>query len=156
MSGTQAPSDAAIRALLLTRPVIALVGASSKNGRASHGVMRGLLAAGYTVIPVNPNEAQVHGQKAYPDLASVPTAIDLVDVFRRAEETPAIARAAVAVGARALWLQIGVVNEEAAGIARDAGLMVVMDRCLAVEHGRLVGTSVGPRPPAPARPPGDR
>jgi predicted CoA-binding protein len=156
VSRTQAPSDAAIYDLLLSRPVIALVGASSKNGRASHGVMRGLLAAGYTVIPVNPNETEVHGQKAYPDLASVPTKIDLVDVFRRPEETPAIAQAAAAVGARMLWLQIGVVNEESARIARDAGLMVVMDRCLLVEHGRLVGTSVGPRLPTPARPPGDR
>lgn len=147
MSRNRAPSDAAIHDLLMSRPVIALVGASSKNGRASHGVMRGLLAAGYTVIPVNPNETEVHGQKAYPDLASVPEKIDLVDVFRRAEETPAIARAAVAVGARALWLQIGVVNEESARIAREGGLMVVMDQCLLVEHGRLIGTSVGPRAP---------
>jgi predicted CoA-binding protein len=148
----QPPSDAEIRDLLRSRPVIALVGASSKLGRASHGVMRGLLAAGYTVIPVNPNETQVHGQVAYPDLAAVPVPVEVVDVFRRSEETPAVARSAVAVGAKVLWLQVGVINEEAARIAREGGLRVVMDRCLLVEHGRLAEGSFGPRPPAGSAP----
>jgi predicted CoA-binding protein len=116
--------------------------------------MADLLAAGYDVIPVNPNERAVHGRACYPDLATVPDPVQLVDVFRRAEATPEIARAAVAIGARALWLQLGVVNEEAAAIARAAGLEVVMDRCLAVEHERLVGRPFPGAPGAPADPVG--
>jgi predicted CoA-binding protein len=101
--------------------------------------MRALLDRGYDVVPVNPNERSVHGVRAFPDLASIGRTIDLVDVFRRSEFTPDVARAAVAHGARVLWLQVGVVNQEAARIARDAGLMVVMDRCLLMEHDRLIG-----------------
>jgi len=101
--------------------------------------MRGLMEQGHTVIPVNPNEPSVLGQTCHPDLHAVPRRVDLVDVFRRPEYTPQIARAAAEVGARALWLQIGVVNEEAAAIARAAGLIVVMDRCTMVEHDRLIG-----------------
>src|SRR3990172_772944 len=107
--------------------------------------MRQLLALGYVVFPVNPNEREVLGQACYPDLPSIPRRVGLVDVFRRGDATPAVARAAVEVGARTLWLQVGVVNEEAARIARAAGLIVVMDRCTMVEHERLVG---GPMRPA--------
>jgi uncharacterized protein len=133
------PSDADLGALLEKRPVIALVGASGRPTRPSYEVMEALLDAGYDVTPVNPNERQVLGRICYPSLRDVPHRIDLVDVFRRAEETPAVARDAVAIGARTLWLQLGVVNEEAARIAREAGLTVVMDRCLIVEHRRLIG-----------------
>lgn len=133
------PPDAELRALLADRPVIALVGASPRPSRPSHQVMAALLAEGYEVIPVNPNEGEVLGRVSYPSLREVPRHVDLVDVFRRAEETPPIARDAVAIGAHALWLQLGVVNEEAWRTARDAGLMVVMDRCLIVEHRRLIG-----------------
>lgn len=94
---------------------------------------------GYTVIPVNPNESSVLGQRCYPELYAVPRRVDLIDVFRRPEHTPAIARAAAEVGALTLWLQIGVVSDEAAAIARAAGLVVVMDRCTKVEHARLIG-----------------
>lgn len=134
-----APPDDELEALLERRPVIALVGASSRPDRPSHSVMEYLMEQGYPVIPVNPNEAVVLGQSCYPDLRVVPRRVDLVDVFRRAEYTPDIARAAAEVGARALWLQIGVVNQEAAAIARAAGLIVVMDRCTRVEHERLIG-----------------
>ena len=119
---------------------IALVGASPDPGRPSHGVMRQLLDAGYDVVPVNPTVESVLGQTAYPTLEDAVAAtgeFDLVDVFRRPEHTPAIARSAVATGAKSLWLQLGVVNWEAAQIARDGGLDVVMDRCTAIEQRRL-------------------
>jgi uncharacterized protein len=137
------PSDGILRDLLAARPVIALVGASSRPERPSHTVMRQLLEWGYPVVPVNPNERAVLGRTCYPDLHSVPPRIGLVDVFRRSEATVPIARAAVEVGARALWLQVGVINEEAAGVARAAGLIVVMDRCTAIEHERL-GLPIAP------------
>lgn len=133
------PSDAELLALLETRPVIALVGASGRAERPSHEVMEALLDTGYDVIPVNPNEREVLGRVCYPSLGAIPRRVDLVDVFRRAEATPPVARDAVAIGARALWLQLGVVNDEAARIALAAGLTVVMDRCLIVEHRRLLG-----------------
>ncbi len=133
------PSDAELRALLADRPVIALVGASPRPHRPSHEVMAALLDEGYDVIPVNPNVGEVLGRTCYPSLSAVPRRVDLVDVFRRSSETPPVARDAVAIGARALWLQLGVVNEEAWRTAREAGLMVVMDRCLIVEHRRLIG-----------------
>jgi uncharacterized protein len=132
-------SDDTLRDFLRARPVIAVVGASRKPARPSHQVMGELLAAGYEVIPVHPAHAEVHGRKAYPDLASIPGRVDLVDVFRRSEYTPDVARQAVAKGARMLWLQVGVVSEEARRIAEQGGLMVVMDRCLAVDHFRLLG-----------------
>jgi predicted CoA-binding protein len=126
------PSDDVLRALLSSAKTIAVVGASSNPDRPSHGVMRALLNAGYRVIPVNPNETEVLGQPAYPSLEAVPEPIDIVDVFRRAEYTPAIAGQAVTVGAKALWLQLGVTNQEAADRAKAGGLIVVMDLCIAV------------------------
>lgn len=137
--GAIAPSDAEIRAFLAAKPVIAMVGASSRPERPSHGVMAGLLHAGYDVIPVNPNETAVLGVRAFPDLASIGRPVDLVDVFRRLTFVPDVARQAVAVRARMLWLQLDLVSPEAYRIAHDAGLMVVMDRCLIVEHHRLFG-----------------
>lgn len=119
---------------------IAMVGASPDPGRPSHGVMRQLLDAGYDVVPVNPTVESVLGRTSYPtleDAVATTGAFDMVDVFRRPEHTPAIARSAVATGAKSLWLQLGVVNWEAAQIARDGGLDVVMDRCTAIEHRRL-------------------
>jgi predicted CoA-binding protein len=136
------PTDDELRRLLLRARTIAVVGASSKPDRPSHGVFARLLRAGYRVIPVNPFEEVVHGERAYPSLASVPEPIDLVDVFRRAEETPAIADEAVAIGAKVLWLQLGIVNEEARARAAAGGLTVVMDECLAVVVARL-GVRVG-------------
>jgi predicted CoA-binding protein len=128
----QNPDDAVLRELLARAATIAVVGASSDSGRPSHGVMQRLSRAGYRVLPVNPNEREVLGQRAYPRLADVPEAVDIVDVFRRAEYTPEIADAAVAIGAKALWLQQGIVNELAAERAQAGGLLVVMDSCIAV------------------------
>ena len=118
---------------------IAVVGASSRPFRPSSGVFEYLLRQGYDLVPVNPFETEVHGVPAVPTLADAAALgpIDLVDVFRRPEATPAVATEAVAVGAGALWLQLGIVNWEAARIAASAGMPVVMDRCTAVEHRRL-------------------
>jgi uncharacterized protein len=119
---------------------IAMVGASPNPLRPSYGVMEQLLDAGYEVVPINPTVDSVLGKKAYSSLEDAVAAtgpFDIVDVFRQPQHTPDIARSAVATGAKALWLQLGVVNWEAAQIARDGGLEVVMDRCTAIEERRL-------------------
>jgi uncharacterized protein len=131
------PSDDAMRQLLTDARVIAVVGASSSPDRPSYGIFKKLLAAGYTVVPVNPNETEVLGQKAVASLADVPHPIDIVDVFRRAEFTPSIADEAVRAKAKLLWLQSGIVNDEAARRARAGGLTVVMDACIGVMHSLL-------------------
>src|SRR5437899_3939952 len=131
------PSDQELDALLTSSTTIAIVGASSNPEKASHGVMQKLQRAGYRVIPVNPRENEVLGERSYPSLIDVPERIDIVDVFRRAEDAPAIADEAVTVGAKALWLQTGIVSEEAAARARAGGLMVVMDACIGATHARL-------------------
>jgi predicted CoA-binding protein len=128
------PPDDALRQLLTNASTIAMVGASSNPDRPSNGIMRKLKSVGYRVIPVNPNETTVLGERAYASLADVPERIDIVDVFRRAEYTPAVADEAVKIGAKALWLQSGVVNEEAAAKAEAGGLMTVMDACIGVMH----------------------
>jgi predicted CoA-binding protein len=133
--------DEGIAELLRTARRIAVVGASSNPARPSHGVFRSMIAAGYECVPVNPNETAVEGVAAVATLAQAAAAlggrIDIVDVFRRPEKTEEIAREAVAVGARALWLQLGVINWETARIAAEGGLAVVMDRCTAIEIRRV-------------------
>jgi len=131
------PSDETLRKLLTEATTIAVVGASSDPGRPSHGIVRRLLSAGYRVIPVNPNEREVLGRRAYASLVDVPVPVDIVNVFRRSEHTPAIAAQAVAIGAKTLWLQQGVVSQEAADIAHAGKLVVAMDLCIAVEHSLL-------------------
>jgi predicted CoA-binding protein len=128
----QGPVSDEVERLLVEASTIAVVGASSNPDRPSHGVFKALLARGYRVIPVNPNETAVLGQRAYASLEDVPEPIDIVDVFRRPEHTPRIADQAARVGAKALWLQLGIVNDEAARRAASRGLKVVMDNCLAV------------------------
>src|SRR6266849_2162760 len=115
---------------------IAVVGLSSKSTRPSHGVAAYMQRHGYRVIPVNPNEREVLGEKAYASLTEVPDRIDLVDVFRRSEEAGAAVDEAIAIGAKAVWLQEGVIDHDAAERALNAGLMVVMDRCWLKEHAR--------------------
>jgi len=115
---------------------IAVVGLSSNPMRASHGVAEYLKNAGYRIIPVNPNETEVLGEKSYARLEDVPEPVDIVDVFRRAEEVPAVAESAIGIGAKVLWMQLGIENAEAAERARAAGLVVVEDACLLVEHKR--------------------
>lgn len=132
--------DAGIADVLGGARRIAVVGASSRPFRPSHGVMATLLRHGYEVVPVSPRETEVLGRRCYPDLAAAVAAegpVDIVDVFRNAEACPAHAREAVAVGAGCLWLQLGIVSWEAARIAAEAGIPVVMDRCTSIELGRL-------------------
>ena len=131
------PADDDLRRLLTGASTIAMVGASSNPDKASYGIMQKLQRAGYRVIPVNPHEAEVLGERSYPSLLDVPERVDIVDVFRHAEETPAIADEAVKIGARALWLQTGIVNEEAAARASAGGLAVVMDACIGASHSLL-------------------
>jgi len=116
---------------------IAVVGLSGKRCRPSHGVAEYLQSVGYRIIPVNPNETEVLGEKCYPDLDSVPEPIDMVDIFRRSESVPEIVEAAIRKGAKVIWMQEGVVHEAAAARAEQAGLVVVMDRCLLKEHRRV-------------------
>jgi predicted CoA-binding protein len=133
--------EAGIVEVLRTSRRIAVVGASSKPHRASNDIFRYLMAAGYDVVPVHPNEREVEGITCYRTLEEAVAAtgpVDIVDVFRRAEFCPGHAREAVAVGARCLWLQLGIVSAEAGRIAADAGLAVVMDRCIKVDHRRLL------------------
>jgi len=128
-----------IHDLLARSKVIAVVGLSSKAHRPSHGVGRYLQSVGYRVIPVNPNEREVLGEKSYPRLEDVPVQVDIVNVFRRSEFVPPVVETAIAIGARAVWMQEGVIHEEAAARARAAGLEVVMDRCTLKEHAKRFG-----------------
>jgi predicted CoA-binding protein len=125
-----------ITGLLERARTIAVVGCSPKPDRDSHKVAAYLQAAGYRVVPINPGADEILGVTAYPDLASIPGDIelDIVDVFRRPEHIPAVVDAVLARGAKALWLQLGCANPEAEKVARDAGLDVVSDRCIKVEH----------------------
>ena len=124
------PNDDQLREILSTNRTIAVVGASSKHDRPSYDVMKVLMAAGFHVIPVTPRETRILGQTAYPTLADIPEHVDIVDVFRRAEETPAIADEAARIGAKVLWLQLGIVNEDAAARAEAAGLTAIMNLCI--------------------------
>jgi predicted CoA-binding protein len=116
---------------------IAVVGLSGKRFRPSYGVAEYMQRAGYRIIPVNPQEPEVLGETSYPDLDAVPEPIDIVDIFRRSEFVPAIVEAAIRKGAKVIWMQEGVVHEEAARRATAAGLTVVMDRCILKDHRRL-------------------
>jgi predicted CoA-binding protein len=131
------PSDQELTQLLTDATTIAIVGASSNPDKESHGIMQKLQKAGYKVIPVNPRETEILGERSYPSLVDVPERIDIVDVFRRAEDTPGIADEAVTIGAKALWLQTGIVSEDAAERATKGGLKVVMDRCIGATHSLL-------------------
>jgi len=126
-----------IAEILRASHTIAVVGLSARRYRPSYGVAEYLKRAGYRIIPVNPNETEVLGEKCYPDLDSVPEAVDIVDIFRRSEHVPEIVEAAIRKGAKVVWMQEGVIHEEAARRAEAAGLAVVMDRCTLKEHRRL-------------------
>jgi predicted CoA-binding protein len=129
---------AMLRRVLQHCRTVAVVGASTDGSRPSNGVAKYLLEHGYTVIPVNPRYDEVLGLTCYPDLRSVPVRVDMVDVFRKPADAPAVAREAIAIGAKVLWLQLGVISEEARDIAEAAGMAVVMDRCVKIEHARLL------------------
>ncbi|MEW5889300.1 MAG: CoA-binding protein [Pseudomonadota bacterium] len=128
-----------LRRILTQYRNIAVVGLSAQWFRPSYFAAKYMMDRGYTIIPVNPRYDEVLGQKCYPSLRDVPVKVDIVDCFRRAEEIPAIVDDAVAIGAKVLWMQLGVINEEAARKAGAAGLEVVMDRCVKIEYARLFG-----------------
>ena len=128
-----------IQRVLHSAKTIAIVGLSPNELRASYFVGYYLRRHGYRVIPVNPRETEILGQKSYPSLSDVPEPVDIVNVFRAPDALPSIARDAVAIKAGALWCQFGVINEEGAKIAENGGVTVIMDRCLKVEHARYVG-----------------
>ncbi len=122
------------REILAAAKVIAIVGLSDKPDRDSFGVAAYLQRAGYRIVPVNPAVKEVLGEKSYAHLRDIPFAVDVVDIFRRPDAVPEIVDSAIEIGAKAVWMQLGVVHEAAAAKARAAGLRVVMDRCIAVEH----------------------
>ena len=130
---------ATLKRILKSNRVIAVVGLSANWWRPSYFVAKYLQDHGYRVIPVNPAYQEVLGEKCYASLKDVPEKIDMVDCFRKAEEIPALAEDAIAIGASCLWMQLGVVNEAAAARARATGMDVIMDRCVKIEHGRLFG-----------------
>ena len=127
-----------IEELLRSTKTIAVVGLSQKPWRASFGVSEYMQSVGYRIIPVNPHEGEVLGEKAYRSLEDLPEAVDMVNIFRRSEAVPEIVEAAIRMGAKSVWMQEGVVHEASAERARQAGLVVVMDKCLLKEHRRLL------------------
>src|SRR5438309_11986591 len=136
--GAAASADAILE-LLRKYNTIAVVGLSSNPMRPSHGVTEYMQGAGYRIIPVNPNETEVLGEKSYPRLEDVPEKIEIVNVFRRAEEVPPVVESAIRIGARAMGMEVGIENEEAAEKARAAGLVVIEDACILVEYRRRAG-----------------
>jgi predicted CoA-binding protein len=130
---------AGLRRILARSRAIAVVGLSAQWYRPSYFAAKYMQDHGYRIIPVNPNYAEILGRKCHPDLYSIPERVDIVDCFRKAPEIPPIADAAIAIGAKVLWMQLGIVNEAAAERAAAAGLDVVMNRCVKIEHARLMG-----------------
>lgn len=128
-----------LRRILTQRRTIAVVGLSAQWHRPSYFAAKYMQDHGYRIIPVNPNYSEVLGQRCYPGLTDIPEPVGIVDCFRRAGEMVPIARDAVAIGAKVLWMQLGIRNDEAAGIAVDAGLDVVMDHCVKIEYARIMG-----------------
>jgi predicted CoA-binding protein len=124
--------------VLQSARTIAVVGLSGKRFRPSYGVAEYMQRVGYRIIPVNPQESEILGEKCYPDLESIPEAVDIVDIFRRSEFVPEIVESAIRKGARVIWMQEGVVHDAAARRAEEAGLAVVMDRCILKDHRRLI------------------
>jgi predicted CoA-binding protein len=131
--------DQMMKDILVSAKTIASVGLSSNQEKESYWIVSYLKDQGYRIIPVNPTADEILGEKAYPDLESVPEKIDVVQVFRKPEDVPPVVDSAIKVGAKAVWMQEGIINEEAAQKARAAGLQVVMDACMRVTHRRLIG-----------------
>ena len=134
-----APTDIDLECILNNAKTVAIVGASSKQDNPSYEVAKYLLEKGFRVFPVNPNCDEVLGLKCYPDLKSIPEHVDVVDIFRKPDAIPAVVEDAVRIGANNVWMQLGLENEEAAQTARNAGLNVVMNRCMKMEHTRHFG-----------------
>jgi predicted CoA-binding protein len=128
------PVLAHVKEVVHTAKTIAVVGFSPKENRPSHMVGCYLMEAGFHVIPVNPGHSEICGVTCYPDLISIPEPVDVVDIFRRAEDVSPVVVEAIAIGAKVVWMQQGIVNHEAAALAEKAGLVVIMDRCIKVDH----------------------
>ena len=133
------PDIDGLRRILTENKTIAVVGLSANWWRPSFFAAKYMQDHGYRIIPVNPNYDEILGEKCYDRIEDIPGAVDVVDIFQRPEVTPALAQSAVAIGARVFWMQIGVVNDESARIAESGGLEVVMNRCVKIEHARLLG-----------------
>ena len=132
-------SEKEMKDILLSAKTVAAVGVSSNPAKESFGIVQYLKDQGYKIIPVNPTATEIMGEKAYPDLSSIPESVDVVQVFRKPEDVPPVVDEAIKIGAKVVWMQEGVVNEEAAQKARDAGLQVVMDACMRSAHRRFLG-----------------
>ncbi len=130
-------TDAELRQILKTVKTVACVGVSSNPEKASYGIFEYLADAGYNMIPVNPTTPEILGRKSYPDVPSIPERVDVVQIFRRPEDVPPIVEQAIKAGAKVVWMQEGVINQEAAAMAEKAGLKVVMNRCMMKTHQRL-------------------
>ena len=133
------PSTEEIKRILTENSTIAIVGLSAKWNRPSHFAAKYMREYGYKVIPVNPGYDEILGEKSYKSLLDIPEPVDIVDIFRRSKDVPPIVEDAIEIGAKVVWMQLTVVNEEAAQRARDAGLEVIMNRCVKIEHGRIFG-----------------
>lgn len=131
------PVPAVVKEVLRTARTIAVVGFSPKANRPSNLVGCYLIQAGFRVIPVNPGHSEICGLKCYPDLVSIPESVDVVDIFRRADDVLSVVEEAIAIRAKVIWMQQGIINREAADLAEKAGLIVVMDRCIKVDHMQL-------------------
>jgi predicted CoA-binding protein len=132
-------SEKEMKDILLSAKTIASFGLSSNQEKESYWIVKYLQEQGYKIIPVNPTAAEILGEKAYPDLESIPVKVDVVQVFRKPEDVPPVVDSAIKIGAKVVWMQEGIVNEEAAQKAREAGLQVVMDACMRAAHRHLIG-----------------
>ena len=132
-------SDTEMKEILLSTKTIASVGLSSNQEKDSYWIVSYLQEQGYRIIPVNPTAPEILGEKVYPSLEAIPDKVDVVQVFRKSEDVPPVVESAIAIGAKVVWMQAGIVNEAAAQKAREAGLQVVMDACMRVTHQRLIG-----------------
>ena len=132
-------SDKVMKEILLSVKTVASVGLSSSDEKESYWIVSYLKEQGYQIIPVNPTATEILGEKVYPSLSSIPDKVDVVQVFRKPEDVPPVVDEAIKIGAKVVWMQEGIVNEEAAQKARDAGLQVVMDACMRATHRRLIG-----------------
>ena len=132
-------SDQMMKEILLSAKTIASFGLSSSDEKESYWIVSYLQEQGYRIIPVNPTATEILGEKVYPNLESIPDKVDVVQVFRKSEDVPPVVESAIKIGAKVVWMQEGIVNEEAAQKAREAGLQVVMDACMRATHRRLIG-----------------
>ncbi len=133
-------SQSRIEKVLRTAKTVAVVGLSPKQDRPSNMVARYLMQVGYKVIPVNPGQSSILGCTCYPDISSIPEDIDIVNIFRKSEQVPPIVEEAVSKGCKTIWMQLGIISEEAAKLAQSAGITVIMDRCIKIEHQKISPT----------------